>query len=57
MKKAFKCPRCGMVSYGAEDLEEGYCGNCHDWTAPPYGLVWPFINHTEKLDTSGGNAP
>jgi hypothetical protein len=21
-----------MRSYNATDIEEGYCGNCHDWT-------------------------
>lgn len=39
----FKCPKCGAVSYNKHDLEEGYCGACHDWTAPPYGIVWPFV--------------
>jgi ribosomal protein L37E len=27
------CPRCGMTSYNPNDVREGYCGNCHDWTA------------------------
>lgn len=27
------CPRCGMTSYNPNDIREGYCGNCHDWTA------------------------
>lgn len=31
----FICPRCGLVSWHPKDLEEGYCGRCHDWTAPP----------------------
>ena len=26
------CPVCGMTSYNANDIREGYCGNCHDWT-------------------------
>ena len=29
----FTCPRCQMRSWNANDLREGYCGNCHDWTA------------------------
>jgi hypothetical protein len=29
------CPRCGMTSYNENDIAEGYCGNCHDWTAVP----------------------
>ena len=28
------CPRCGMKSYNANDITEGYCGHCHDWTNP-----------------------
>ena len=26
------CPRCGRTSYHPDDVREGYCGNCHDWT-------------------------
>jgi len=29
------CPRCGMTSYHPEDIRQGYCGNCHDWTSEP----------------------
>lgn len=32
---SIKCPRCGMVSYHPEDIKQGYCGYCHDWTSPP----------------------
>jgi ribosomal protein L37E len=28
------CPACGMTSYNPNDIREGYCGNCHDWTTP-----------------------
>lgn len=28
----FWCPRCGMASANPNDLAEGYCGACHDWT-------------------------
>ena len=28
----FTCPRCGMTSHNPKDVEQGYCGNCHDWT-------------------------
>jgi len=31
---AFTCPRCGAVSHNPTDQAEGYCGRCHDWTAP-----------------------
>jgi len=26
------CPRCGSRSYHPQDIAEGYCGACHDWT-------------------------
>src|SRR4051812_27278203 len=31
---AFACPRCGATSHHPLDEAEGYCGACHDWTAP-----------------------
>lgn len=27
------CPVCGMTSYNPHDVEKGWCGNCHAWTA------------------------
>jgi len=27
------CPRCGSRSYSLNDIAEGYCGLCHDWTS------------------------
>lgn len=32
---SFTCPRCGMTSHNRNDIREGYCGNCHDWTGKP----------------------
>lgn len=29
------CPVCGMTSYHPRDIDQGYCGNCHDWTSDP----------------------
>jgi hypothetical protein len=26
---SFTCPRCGAVSYNANDIRERYCGRCH----------------------------
>jgi hypothetical protein len=26
---AFRCPRCGAVSYNPNDIRENYCGRCH----------------------------
>lgn len=31
--KSITCPRCAMVSYNRNDIEQGYCGSCHDWTS------------------------
>lgn len=31
------CPRCHFRSYNPQDIREGYCGNCHDWTTPRDG--------------------
>jgi len=30
--RSFTCPVCGMTSHNPNDVREGYCGNCHDWT-------------------------
>lgn len=27
------CPACGMTSYSMDDIRQGYCGLCHDWTS------------------------
>ena len=35
----FTCPRCGMTSHHPDDVREGYCGNCHDWTGDFYRHV------------------
>lgn len=29
---SFTCPKCGSTSYHPQDVLEGYCGSCHDWT-------------------------
>jgi hypothetical protein len=26
------CPVCAMTSYNPNDIREGYCGNCHEFT-------------------------
>jgi hypothetical protein len=56
LQPSITCPRCGRTSYNLNDIREGYCGNCHDWTsAKPVQIVcdpqlldynakgwWPF---------------
>jgi hypothetical protein len=27
------CPKCGLVSYNPNDIEQRYCGSCHEWHA------------------------
>lgn len=29
--QTFTCPKCGAVSYNANDVRERYCGACHDF--------------------------
>ena len=31
------CPQCGRTSYHPMDIQEKYCGHCHEWHAhmPP----------------------
>lgn len=29
---SFTCPKCGRTSHNPNDVREGYCGACHDWT-------------------------
>ena len=30
--KSFTCPLCGRTSQHPQDVSQGYCGNCHNWT-------------------------
>lgn len=40
---SFTCPTCHMTSWNPNDIKEGYCGNCHDYTRdttlPKFGTV------------------
>ena len=33
MPDSIICPRCGLRSYHPKDIEERYCGHCHEWHA------------------------
>lgn len=37
MPEKFRCPLCGMESTHPEDIAEGYCGECHDFTGEQAG--------------------
>ena len=36
---AFECPKCKRVSHHPDDERHGYCGDCHEFTAPTKGNV------------------
>jgi hypothetical protein len=29
---SYTCPVCGDTGYHPRDVEQGYCGQCQDWT-------------------------
>jgi ribosomal protein S27AE len=31
LRPRITCPTCGRVSHHPKDVEERYCGNCHQW--------------------------
>jgi hypothetical protein len=33
--ESITCPLCGRRTRNPQDVAEGYCGGCHDWTSPP----------------------
>jgi hypothetical protein len=49
---AFTCPCCDAVSHHPADLEQGYCGRCHWWTADP-ALGPPHL--AESCEARDGN--
>lgn len=48
----FTCTRCGMTSSNPIDRAEGYCGNCHDWTAGPVILRRACPNCGNRADAA-----
>lgn len=46
------CPQCGRVSYNPNDIEQRYCGNCHqyhDQMAVRDGINWMDLNEFRDL--------
>lgn len=37
--KSVTCPRCWATSHNPNDVREGYCGACHEWTLRPGAAV------------------
>lgn len=42
MEPSIICPQCWRESFNVTDIQNGYCGACHDFTAPPE-LFGPVI--------------
>lgn len=44
MTVSITCPVCGATSHNPNDVSNGYCGNCHDWTGAMHevDLKMPF---------------
>lgn len=34
VRPAFHCPRCGAISYHPTDIDQRYCGACHQFETP-----------------------
>lgn len=47
MAERFTCPRCGRSSSHPDDIANGYCGACHDFTAAM------SANAAEVIERSG----
>jgi NTP pyrophosphatase (non-canonical NTP hydrolase) len=72
-RPSITCPRCNRTSHNANDIANGYCGNCHDWTSRPGDdsvvsavgadrrRIWAAIQTWEesaaKIDENGFVAP
>lgn len=41
------CPKCGVTSHNPNDVREGYCGNCHDFTSGAFSQ----LAYAEWLET------
>ena len=47
------CPVCHLTSYNPNDVSEGYCGNCHDWTGAIAALVEAAYMFWSPRSTNG----
>jgi hypothetical protein len=48
MADSITCPACHRTSHNPNDIEQGYCGHCHDWTGPPYSIGQPRATPTAE---------
>lgn len=51
MTDSITCPRCSRTSYNPNDVREGYCGNCHDYTRVELG--WNNVANTNVVQVTG----
>jgi len=59
------CPQCGATSYNPTDIDTGYCGRCHNYTAMPTNdyeiveqiLVAAMLDCLRFCDEDGANLP
>lgn len=49
MSESITRPKCGRTSYHPKDIEEGYCGWCHDWTQVPPDAKLPRNQLGQRL--------
>ena len=50
----FECPQCGARSYNPNDIQFGYCGNCHEFTGgADYGHVGHSSRSTQQRSKGG----
>lgn len=54
------CPRCQRTSHHPKDIEEGYCGNCHQFTSGQSSLLGRLItaiDETERIAREATEGP
>ncbi len=49
----FECPKCGAKSYNANDIANGYCGRCHEFTREQVNQVAERISPFLWIDKNG----
>jgi len=52
-EQSITCPKCGMVSYNQNDVENKYCGNCHQFHSDMQDEVDPVVMIYTQFTKSG----
>lgn len=50
---SFTCPKCNMTSYDINDVRNGYCGNCHEFTGTGTQYAHLRKERTQKCPSCG----